>query len=275
MRSPLIIRMALTLCNLVFLSGIVLAQGTLADYERATGLRAKYEAVSAGMPESANWIGDTTRFWYRKSVKGGHEFLLFDAETREKRPAFDHEKIAAALSAGTGRKYTAVTLPFNSITFRNGEKALEVRVEGNIWNCSLSEYTCTKSEPTGPWERRQPLPPCSPPGPEDTPRVSPDGKLEAFITNYNIAVRAPGSREFTVLSTDGSEGNCYELRSIAWSPDSSKVRGLPPEAGISKARPLHRVVAGGSAPAKALDAVLREAGGRSRPRAAGPVPCRI
>jgi hypothetical protein len=40
----------------------------------------------------------------------------YEAETQQKRPAFDHEKLAATLSKMTGRKYTDVTLPFNSIT---------------------------------------------------------------------------------------------------------------------------------------------------------------
>jgi Dipeptidyl peptidase IV (DPP IV) N-terminal region len=38
-----------------------------------------------------------------------------------------------------------------------------------------------------------------------------------------VAVRRKGSHELTFLSTDGSEGNYYELASIVWSPDSSKI----------------------------------------------------
>jgi len=49
--------------------------------------------------EGARWIGATSRFWYRKSVQGGHEFTRFDAETLEKRPAFDHRRLAPSLSA--------------------------------------------------------------------------------------------------------------------------------------------------------------------------------
>src|SRR5262249_49178741 len=41
--------------------------------------------------------------------------------------------------------------------------------------------------------------------------------------NYNIVVRAPGTQKATVLSFDGSEGNAYELNSIAWSPDSKRI----------------------------------------------------
>ena len=54
-------------------------------------------------------------------------------------------------------------------------------------------------------------------------RVSPDGKWEAIVNNYNVVVRPSGSHELTFLSTDGSEGNYYEIKSIAWSPDSTKL----------------------------------------------------
>ena len=53
------------------------AQGTLADYERAMGLRDKYRNLSVDHAESANWIDKTNRFWYRKTVTGGTEYILF------------------------------------------------------------------------------------------------------------------------------------------------------------------------------------------------------
>src|SRR5437868_4684025 len=106
------------------------AQGTLADYERAGGLREKYVALAINLPERANWIGQTSRFWYRKAVKGGNEFVLVDAETLAKRPAFDHEKLAAALSVVAGEKYTAMKLPFMQINLVDNEKAIEFSIQG-------------------------------------------------------------------------------------------------------------------------------------------------
>jgi dipeptidyl aminopeptidase/acylaminoacyl peptidase len=51
-----------------------------------------------------------------------------------------------------------------------------------------------------------------------------DGKWMAVIENYNIFLRSTGSNEpATPLSFDGSEGNYYTLRSVAWSPDSKKL----------------------------------------------------
>src|SRR5215467_12162268 len=101
---------------------LVSAQGTTADYERANGLRAKYEALAVSVPGPANWIERTHRFWYRRTIRDGSEFIVYDADTKGKRPAFDHQKLADALSTAAGKKYTASKLPFNTIAFADDEK---------------------------------------------------------------------------------------------------------------------------------------------------------
>ena len=40
------------------------------------------------VPEAASWIADSSRFYYRKSIKGGHQFVVMDAATQQRRPAF-------------------------------------------------------------------------------------------------------------------------------------------------------------------------------------------
>ena len=148
---------ALILC-LLLLPAIIHAQGTRADYERANKLRDKFQGLAVNVPERASWIGTTSRFWYRKSVKGGNEFVLVDAETLAKKPAFDHAKLAASLSAAAGEKYTSLTLPFMSITFVDNEQALEFAAAGSAWKCSLSDYVCKKTGPApqGPFRGRGP-----------------------------------------------------------------------------------------------------------------------
>jgi dipeptidyl aminopeptidase/acylaminoacyl peptidase len=215
--------------------------------------------LAVNVPERANAIGKTSRFWYRKSVKGGNEFVLVDAETLTKKPAFDHAKLAASLSAAAGEKYTHLTLPFMSITFVDNEQALEFAAAGSAWKCSLSDYACKKTGPApqGPPRGRGPdesldeypeefgndvydgmvdLPPQAQqvrggfqfpgqaPAPQtQTQKASPDEKLEALIQNYNVFIRPKGKTEASPLSFDGSEGNYYTLASIAWSPDSKRL----------------------------------------------------
>ena len=129
-------------CLFLLLPAFVFAQGTVADYERANGLREKYANRAVNVPERANWIEQTARFWYRKAVKGGNEFVLVDAETQTKRPAFDHEKLAVALSAAAGEKYKALKLPFQAITFVNNERALTFAAAGSH---RFHHYVCHSS----------------------------------------------------------------------------------------------------------------------------------
>jgi dipeptidyl aminopeptidase/acylaminoacyl peptidase len=139
--------------SLLLLPVVVYAQVTQADYERAASVRTKFQGLAVNVPERANWIGSSSRFWYRKSVKGGYEFVLVDAATLAKQPAFDHEKLAAALSAAAGDKYEALKLPFQSISFADNERALEFAAAGSMWRCNLSDYACRKTgaAPQGPF----------------------------------------------------------------------------------------------------------------------------
>ena len=68
------------------------AQGTAADYERANGLRAKYEAAAIDIAGAATWIGNSHRFWYRKLSRGANEYVIFHADTLKKQPAFDLQR---------------------------------------------------------------------------------------------------------------------------------------------------------------------------------------
>ena len=211
-------------CLPVFLS----AQGKLADYERAAGLRDKVEGLALNIMGRPVWIDKTSRFWYRKTVKGGAEFVVVDAENQSKKPAFDHAKLAASLSSAAGEKYAAVKLPFNTITFVDAEKAIEFEVGDSKWKCDLADYSCKK---TGPVERRArfggggglaqggPLAEAA----SKEAKASPDGKWEAFIKNYNVFLRSKDKKDETALSFDGSEGNYYTYRSLVWSPDSKML----------------------------------------------------
>ncbi len=260
MRHRHIFWQAARLWSLLLLPAVIFAQGTLADYERAGSLRNKFQGLAVNLPERANWIEKTSRFWYRKSVKGGNEFILVDAETLAKRPAFDHEKLAASLSTAAEGKFTAVTLPFATITFVDNERAIEFAAAGSMWKCDLADYACKKGRPAPqfPFGQRGRPPEEDPdeyprefandvfdgmvdlspqqgqrqgagfqfPGQapqEQTLKASPDGKWEAIIQNFNVFLRPKGKTEATPLSSDGSEGNYYTLASITWTPDSKRL----------------------------------------------------
>jgi dipeptidyl aminopeptidase/acylaminoacyl peptidase len=205
---------------------VLVAQVKPADYERAFGLRDKYEALVQNLPERAVWIDKTNRFWYRKNVRGNSEFVLVDAATLAKKPAFDHEKLAGSLASASGEKVDPKKLPFRRISFVDDEKAVTFEAFNWRWKCDLTSHVCTKLEKA---ERRfgdglahhGPLAQAA----STEAKPSADGKWEVFIRNYNIWVRArekEATEEFA-LSQDGSEGNYYVYESIVWAPDSQKL----------------------------------------------------
>ena len=295
------------------------AQGTLADYQRAQGLQRKARGLVVDSPGTAEWIGKSEHFWYPRTVKGGTEFLLVDAAAGTKKPAFDHDKLAAAISSASGHKYTGLTLPFAPqagrggggraaagapqnapLTFADDEQSISFGTGGSMYKCSLTSYTCNKGgaipqnagrgarggapeedpapaylseeggDPTDGLEyqpfpqqgggggafgrgqsgcaQRTPAQPAAQGGGRggrggrgaaataETPTCrSFDGKWDAVIENYNVFLRAVGSSEpATPLSYDGSEGNYYTLRSVAWSPDSKKLAAYHTRPGFDR-----------------------------------------
>jgi dipeptidyl aminopeptidase/acylaminoacyl peptidase len=193
------------------------ASDIVADYGRAYGLRDRVQDKVFNVPEAPAWVEKTTKFTYRKSVKGGNQFVLVDASAATRAPAFDHEKLAAALSAAANAKYTALTLPFSTFTFVEDMKAIEFTTGGGRgggratgpgapgapavprWHCTLTDYQCTRrtaaATPAGAGGRGRGAAPVGPQA-ADQPqvRVSPDGTTEAFIQNYNVYIR-PARRE--------------------------------------------------------------------------------
>ena len=109
MKSHLALATARALALAALVAGVALAQGTFADYQRAQGLQAKARGLVIDSPGTATWIHDSGQFWYTRSVKGGTEFMMVDAATATKKPAFDHDKLATAINAASGGHYTGMT----------------------------------------------------------------------------------------------------------------------------------------------------------------------
>jgi hypothetical protein len=166
-RSLYVLFLMLAILGLgVFLPVVAHAQGTLADYQRAQELGNKFRGLVVNVPGSPTWIAGTNHFWYSKSVKGGTEFVMVDADEATKKPAFDHEKLAAAINLASGGKYTALTLPFapsaggrgggggggrgaggaapGGLTFVDNEQSIEFGAAGFMYKCTLIDYKCTK-----------------------------------------------------------------------------------------------------------------------------------
>src|SRR5215468_9960041 len=117
-------------------------QGKAADYARAESVRRRLDGLVVDAVDTAAWIGNTGRFWYRKSVTGGSTFMIVDAATLEKKPAFDHATLAASLSSALGRTVSARDLPFNTLNYAADERSFDVTVDTTRYTCTVADARC-------------------------------------------------------------------------------------------------------------------------------------
>jgi dipeptidyl aminopeptidase/acylaminoacyl peptidase len=204
-----------------------------ADYDRARGLQERYRSLAIDVIDNPTWISNS-RFWYRKSVSGGNVFVTVDAanpDAPQRAPAFDHDRLAAGLSAASGTQVTAITLPFTSFTFTNGGQAIAFSAEGGSWTCALTDYRCNRATSQGAGRggagggRGAGAGRGGGSSPDEDGVRSPDGRRIAYVANHNLWLRDVGAPASTgiALSRDGSEGNPFTGQSIRWSPDSRRI----------------------------------------------------
>lgn len=193
---------------------------TAADYERAAKFLAFNTTPLVYHSGRAVWLKDD-RFWFRDTSAVGSEFVLFDAAKGTHQPAFDHAKLAAALGAVAGATYDASHLPFMTFQFSHDGKSISFEAKSKNWKCDLQAYTCAEEKKPG----------SAGSGHEE--EISPDGKLAAFIKDYNLWMRDTASGQETQLTTDGVKDFGYATDNagwihsdrpvLLWSPDSKKI----------------------------------------------------
>ena len=180
---------------------------------------------------------DGDRFWFRSRTATGHEFVVVDPVARVRAPAFDHDRLAAALSLAADTAYEGHALPFDEFEFVDGGAAVRFHVADSIrWTCRLPTnagadgegYACSGPDAVPP--------------PSDAERTSPDGRWIAFARDENLWVREAATGAEVQLSRDGEadfgygavpEGCCQEITSrrrererspvLQWSPDSRRI----------------------------------------------------
>jgi dipeptidyl aminopeptidase/acylaminoacyl peptidase len=228
----------------------------------AASIRAESAATSAAAPQQRNfqpggrarvsgvyksritphWFSNNNRFWYRNDLAGGaKEYILVDAERGTREAAFDHAKLAAALSKATGTECQADRLPFDDISFDEAGKVVRFKVGDAAWQCDLASYQVSHidqieqppavgevAEPRGTKNKIEEITPETipdgtnlahdPPLYED--KRSPDGKWTAFIKEHDVFLRGGDGAEVQ-LSREGVEGNSFGA--ISWSLDSKFV----------------------------------------------------
>jgi len=189
---------------------------TADDYRRAEnllGYRTAPLVMNAGVRPT--FLPDG-RFWYRTQRPDGAEFVLVDPARRTKAPAFDHVRVADALSKAAGRTIERARLPFTSIDLAPDGQILII-LGDRRYACDPAGAACASSE--RPASRLQ--------------SVSPDGARAVFIRDWNLWVRDLKTGAESALTTDGVKDYGYATDNagwrysdapvVKWSPDSTRV----------------------------------------------------
>lgn len=206
---------------------------TADDYKRAESqlIYNTEPLVDRGSVRAAWLPGD--KFTYRVLTPTGSQFMLVDPAKKTSVPAFDAEKLAIALNKVTGKQYDANKLPFTTISFSADMKTVLFPLNGKEWgfntaNGTVAENTMQAVAGRGfgmnSGERR---------GPASISVLSPDGKLSAFIKDWNLWVKDMGTKQEKQLTTDGVKDFGYatdnagwkssDAAILLWSPDSKKI----------------------------------------------------
>ena len=180
--------------------------------------------------------------------------MLVDVTAATKAPAFDHARLATALSSAAKAKYTATTLPFTTFTFVDARRAIEFGIGGGAagggraggapagprYRCTLTDYQCTIA-PAAPaaarWRRR--------PGPRWRRGGRQRGAGGARVPRSHHrsvhselqrlrASRRPAAGGARARAPTDPKATRTRLTSLVWSPDSKKIAAYRVKPGYTR-----------------------------------------
>jgi dipeptidyl aminopeptidase/acylaminoacyl peptidase len=169
--------------------------------------------------QKVHWLDDR-RFWYVDHDSGGDRYRLMTAATGRVSPVFDQPKLAAALGKVTAEPVAATKLAIDAIDIRSAGR-FEITRDGKVYLCDLTGagHCADKASviKTG----------------KEPGIASPNGKLEAFLRDWNLWVRNVATGKETQLTFDGKKDFGYATDNagwrqsdkpvLNWSPDSSEI----------------------------------------------------
>ncbi|HEY6384397.1 MAG TPA: DPP IV N-terminal domain-containing protein, partial [Candidatus Acidoferrum sp.] len=194
---------------------------TADDYKRAEKFMAYNTRPLVFHEARGKWL-PADRYLFRDTGPEGSEFVVFDAAHGSRAAAFDHAKLAAALSAAAGATYDATHLPFTSFEFSRDGKSISFHLKAQRWACDVQASKCTAEPQPAKGAAERPA-----------EKLSPDGKSAAFIRDYNLWLRDVATNKEIQLTMDGAKDFGYATDNagwihsdrpiLLWSPDSKKI----------------------------------------------------
>jgi len=185
------------------------------------------------MPGEPRWIDETDALWFDM---GQGLYVLYDAKA-DKRSELDVARLATTLSKQHPEEKAVdpKTLRLQDLHFDKDLQHFTFTTPQGHEHCAMADDSCTfearDRDEDREWSDLQSFE-----GNDPKKRVvSPDGKWEATIQNFNVYLHLKGSQDPAhALSTDGSEGNYYQHSSLQWSPDSRHLLAIRTVPGMRR-----------------------------------------
>lgn len=185
-------------------------------YKKAEHQLSKFtDKLLTGTVEYPHW-DKNEQLLYRSRTGQGEQFFIVNANTKQKKLAFDHQKLATALARITEQEINQASLPFKSFEIVN-KTSISVQVKGKTYQCNTEHYLCKLAKNNA----------------KKIEHVAPNGKQAVFIREHNLWLRNLNDNSEKQLTTDGIENFGYAtnnagwIRSkkpvVKWSPDSKKL----------------------------------------------------
>lgn len=214
------VRCIFAVLSVFILLGGLKAQDSLSteDYARAESrLSSSAYPLLKDMIREQHWVDDL-HLWYRKTCLNRDVFVWFDVASKKKSVLFDNVMLSKAMCKLTGKQ-----LPSNiqAIEKKNNSVYLKQDDLWYLWDAASSSLTLMQAPVT--MENAE----------TEIPGLSPDGKLQAYIVNYNLWVRNLLTGQTKQLTFDGKKDDGYATDNagwrgspdavVKWSPDSKKI----------------------------------------------------
>lgn len=169
------------------------------------------------------WQEDKTSFYYRKNLPGRNwQYVYVNPLSSTRKIAFDHDRLAKALTGVTGKNHEASRLRIAEMFFNKNATSVTLKTDGNWYQVNLSSYATSATIDTL-YANYNKRPTSSQLGRNRFGQQlrSPDGKQEIAYQGGNLFLKDLASNVQTQLTHDGSQDRPYGFG--LWSPDGKTL----------------------------------------------------
>lgn len=198
------------------------AQGTIDDYLKSNAVDTLFANKVFNSPVRFNWTPENS-LWYVNNSRKGKEYIVVSYKERKQKTAFDHLRMADALSKLLRKDILPEDLNLEDLKFNDDQSILNfsvgtINISSNLDTYELEILDTKKNEHTKPnyyqpnlqIERNR------------DSIESPKKDNLAYIKNNNLYLLEKETNKEVQLSFDGNDGFYYSS-TFYWSPDGKKI----------------------------------------------------